>query len=108
MAGMFTSGSTWICLIVGVVALVAAAVLFASRGRLGGGRRGPRGNQWPMLLSIGLMAISSSVAQAGKSTSVKKTAALLVIVASVATIVFAIRLLYAQRQAASRSPEDAR
>jgi hypothetical protein len=109
MASMFASGSAWFCLSVGVVLLVEAAVFFVLRRRPGGGRRGPRGGQWPMLLSMGVMLISGSVARLGGLNGAGMTAAFLVGVASaVATIVFAIQSLDARRRTAPPSQEETR
>lgn len=98
---MFDSGSAWFCLIVGIAVLVEAAVLFVLGRRPAGGRRGPLGGQWPMLLSMGVMLTSGSVAHLGRFTGAGMTAAFLVgVVCAVATIVLAIRSLDARRRAA--------
>lgn len=101
MAGMFASGSAWFCLIVGGALLVEAAVFFVLRRRPGSGRRGPRGGQLQMLLSMGVMLVSGSVARLGGLAGAEMTAAFVVgAVGAVATLVFAIRSLGAQRRAA--------
>ncbi len=106
MASMFASGSAWFCLIVGVAVLVEAAVFFVLRRRPGGGGRGPRGGQLPMLVSMGVMLISGSAARLGGLTGAGMTAAFLVGTAgAVATLVFATRSMRARRRAAAASRE---
>jgi hypothetical protein len=105
MASMFASGSTWLCLVVGVVVLAEAAVLFVLRVGSGTGaeRRGPRG-QLPMLVSLGVALISGSVARlVGLSGAGLTVAFLIGAIGAVGALVFAIRSLGALRRGASPS-----
>lgn len=99
MSSMFASGSAWLCLIVGVVILVEAAAFCVLRGRPGTRRRGPRGDQVPMLVSMGVTLLSESVPRLTGLSGAGMTVALLVGVAgAVATLVFATRSFDAQRR----------
>jgi len=109
MASMFASGSSWFSLIVGVAILVEVAVVTAVRRRTDSGRRTPHGGQRLMLLSLGVMLISGSVARLGRLTGAEMTCAFLVGMASaLLAIVFAIRSLDTRRGTARPSREDAR
>jgi len=95
MSSMFASGSAWLCLIVGVVILVEAVAFCVLRGRPGTRRRG---DQVPMLVSMGVTLLSESVPRLTGLTGAGMTVALLVGVAgAVATLVFATRSFDAQR-----------
>jgi hypothetical protein len=104
---MFATGSDWFCLIVGVALFVEVAALLVVRRRPGGGKGGPRGDQVPTLLSIGVALVSGSASRLVGLTGAPMTAATVVgLAGAVATLVFATRSLRMLRRAAPPSQEQ--
>ena len=90
---MFSGGSGWFSLGLGVFLIVEALVFFGLQKRAGAKRRAAKG-QTPMLLCLGIMFTTRSAAHMlGWTGSALSVIRIVGMVCAAATVVFAIRLL---------------
>jgi hypothetical protein len=109
MASMFSTGSAWFGLAVGIALLVEAVVFFVLRHRPGSARRRAGGGALPMLLCMGVMFTSRGAASLrGWSGAGMATVFLVGMVAAVATVVFAARSLVSRASARRRTVPPSR